>query len=138
MTGAINKNNECRAAVENQRLQKKLPRSGRLLGVSKSNDVGTHVQEYPVVLIVTPRSFRIVDAVTGDTISKFFIKQVTFQAITTYKTKPEIFAVITDNPNRAPTCHLFQVDRGIGKVCVVVLPGVCVCVAVCRVSFHSN
>mmetsp|Transcript_1227 Transcript_1227/g.4116 ORF Transcript_1227/g.4116 Transcript_1227/m.4116 type:complete len:998 (-) Transcript_1227:83-3076(-) len=114
--GAISKNGECRAVLENMRLQQKLPRSGRLLGVSKSNDLGTHVQEYPCALIITPRSFRIVDAITGDTISKFFIKQVTFQAITPYKTKPEIFSVITENPNQAPTCHLFQVDKGAGKI----------------------
>lgn len=116
MAGAISKNSECRAALENLRLQQKLPRSGRLLGVSKSNDFGTHVQEYPCVLVITPRSFRIVDALTGDTISKFFIKQVSFQAITPFKSKPEIFAVITENPNQSPTCHLFEVDQGVGKV----------------------
>ena len=35
VTNAIAKNAECRAALENLRLQQKLPRSARLLGVSK-------------------------------------------------------------------------------------------------------
>jgi exosome complex RNA-binding protein Csl4 len=79
VAGAIAKNSECRATVENLRLKQKLPKSARLLGVSKSNDFGTHVQQFPVMLVVTPRSFRIVDAITGDTISKFFIKQICYQ-----------------------------------------------------------
>ena len=45
------------------------------------------------------------------------------RSVNTFKTKPEIFAVITDNPNQQPTCHLFEVNVGVGKVLGKVFQG---------------
>lgn len=73
---AIRANSEIRRGLEDLRIAKRLAKSARLNGMSKTDERGTHVQEYLTALVVTPRSLRIIDLVAGETISKFFVKQV--------------------------------------------------------------
>ena len=74
--GAIKANSDKRALNEKKRVERNLPKSSLLMGVSKTDDMGTHVSEYPVAIVMSGRSTRFIDMLTGDTISKFFLKQV--------------------------------------------------------------
>eukprot|EP00041_Stephanoeca_diplocostata_P021224 m.489661 g.489661 ORF g.489661 m.489661 type:complete len:671 (+) comp21770_c0_seq2:272-2284(+) len=120
---AIRANSEIRRGLEDLRIAKRLAKSARLNGMSKTDERGTHVQEYLTALVVTPRSLRIIDLVAGETISKFFVKQVTFQGVQTYKAKPDVYAMIINNPNQKGYCHMFYVNTGVGTAITKAMTG---------------
>ena len=76
---AVKANSEKRALNEKKRVDRNKPKSSLLMGVSKTDDIGTHVSEYPVAIIMSGRSTRFVDVLNGGTISKFMLKQVHFR-----------------------------------------------------------
>jgi hypothetical protein len=52
------------------------------------------VEQHPVMLVVTERSFRIVDVGACDTVQKFHIQQVTFSGTLNQPGEPEVFTAI--------------------------------------------
>ena len=73
---AIKCNSQKRALNEKKRADRKLPKSSLLTGGSRTDDIGTHVSEYPIAIVMSGRSTRFIDMLTGSTVSKFFLKQV--------------------------------------------------------------
>lgn len=49
--------------------------------------------------------------------------QVTFQGVQTYKAKPDVYAMIINNPNQKGYCHMFYVNTGVGTSITTAMTG---------------
>ena len=49
---------------------------------------GSVIEEHPVVLVITDRSFRIVDSMTGETLSKYMPQQIVW-TVRDFNTQPQ-------------------------------------------------
>ena len=68
------------------------------------------------MLVVTERSFRIVDVGACDTVQKFHIQQVTFSGTLNQAGEPEVFTAILHNERlQNSDCYMFHVNMGVGS-----------------------
>ena len=114
---ALQKNVQLRGEREQVRKLVGIPKSCTLNGASNSDgDEGVYiVEQHPVLLVVTERSFRIVDVGACDTVQKFHISQVTFSGSLNQPGEPEVFTAILHNERlNISDCYMFHVNQGEG------------------------
>ena len=69
---------------------------------------GTAVEEHPCVIVVTPRSVRIIDSFTGETMHKFITSAIDFASSRVLGGPPEVLAVVVDHSAMDEIlCHMF-------------------------------
>ena len=105
---AFRQNSVQREGITTSRLSQKKKRT-TIDNVSlEIEDYGTAIEEHPCVIVVTPRSIRIIDSFTGETLHKFITSAVSFKSSAVLDGPPEVLAVVVSHGNMDEMlCHMF-------------------------------
>eukprot|EP00040_Diaphanoeca_grandis_P021859 m.116682 g.116682 ORF g.116682 m.116682 type:complete len:861 (+) comp28529_c0_seq1:187-2769(+) len=100
-----------RALILKEREKEGKPKIGLLRGGGLPTKGGIAVEDDEVTIIVTPKSFRIIDRLAGETLYKTMIANLTFATSTKGKTVDLFGCIVSNERLKITNCHLFHVNQ---------------------------
>jgi hypothetical protein len=111
---AIRQNGVVRQGMETTRITKKQRRYSIESATLVQEDYGVAVAEHPVAIMVTKRTLRIVDCMSGETVEKLPIRNIEL-AEEIPGGRSTVGMIHVDKVLNNTQCHLFYTGRGVGQ-----------------------